>query len=417
MFKNIKATIVIAVLVFVSVNMISCTAGRLATKKRISSGVGLTKETAPVGWRNDGTGVYPKAEPVTEWTEDKNVVWRAKVGGSHSSPVIAGDKVFVTSEPDLLICVDKLTGKLLWEKTSSFEDMAMKISEEDAHPPTNCGYATPTPVTDGKFIYAVFGTGIVSCFDFKGNRKWSIFRKHEYASEDGRSASPVIYKNKLIVSVEYLAAIDVNTGKILWESKEAGESFGTPIIARINNTDILITPQGDVVDPSDGKVLAKAIGAAIYSSPVADNDVVYFSDRYSTAIKLSITGKEVKHKELWETELEESNEIFSSPVVRNGYFHAICANANYYAIDASTGEIVVSKRLEGLETNVYGSVAIAGKYLFLGDGNGSTIVLEHGSKFKQVSKIDFEYGLWGTYIFSGKQMFCRYGDYLYCIGK
>ena len=77
-----------------------------------------------VGWRTDGTGRYPDANPPTHWGPEMNVVWRVKMSNfSVATPLIVGDKVFVCSEPTRLVCVNKADGKILWEKQSSYAEL------------------------------------------------------------------------------------------------------------------------------------------------------------------------------------------------------------------------------------------------------------------------------------------------------
>lgn len=80
----------------------------------------------PVGWRTDGTGNYPQATPPRTWAADKNVVWRTKMPGwSNASPVIVGERIFVCSEPSMLLCVNRADGKVLWQKENSFQDVVL----------------------------------------------------------------------------------------------------------------------------------------------------------------------------------------------------------------------------------------------------------------------------------------------------
>ena len=79
----------------------------------------VSVQAGPVGWRGDGSGVFSKTTPATEWSPTQNVVWKTKMPDwSNATPVIVGDKIFVMSEPDVLICCDVKSGKILWQKTS-----------------------------------------------------------------------------------------------------------------------------------------------------------------------------------------------------------------------------------------------------------------------------------------------------------
>ena len=83
----------------------------------------VSVQADPVGWRGDGSGIFPNTTPATEWSPTENVVWKTKMPDwSNATPVIVGDKIFVMSEPDLLICCDVATGKILWQKSISMFD-------------------------------------------------------------------------------------------------------------------------------------------------------------------------------------------------------------------------------------------------------------------------------------------------------
>jgi outer membrane protein assembly factor BamB len=93
--------------------------------------LGMSHAAEITGWRTDGTGRYPQATPPKEWTTDKNVVWRTKMPGpSNSSPVPVGERLFVCSEPAVLLCVDRKDGKVLWQKENTFQDVSLTPEEQ-----------------------------------------------------------------------------------------------------------------------------------------------------------------------------------------------------------------------------------------------------------------------------------------------
>jgi len=77
-----------------------------------------------IGWRGDGSGQYPSANPVTRWKPEENVLWKTEVGAGHSSPIVVGGRVLVTSEPDVLVCLDAETGRELWRKAHRLADVS-----------------------------------------------------------------------------------------------------------------------------------------------------------------------------------------------------------------------------------------------------------------------------------------------------
>jgi outer membrane protein assembly factor BamB len=393
------------------------------------------------GWRRNGTGIFTGTTPPTEWDDKKNVKWKTMVGGAYSTPVVCGDKVFVTSEKSTITCLNRADGKEVWKKAidadfapGNFKDK-LKSNIENA---PSAGLATPTPVCDGEAVYAVFGTGAICCFELNGVRRWFDFID-PVGLNYGQSASPVLADGKLIVYLDGLSALDSKTGKILWEQKEIEKAYGTPAVMTLGQTKVVVTPTGAVVRLSDGKVLAKDIaenlgGDEFSISPIVQDDIAYYIDRSASAVKLELQGDTVKPKLLWNVDLEES--AFGSPCLYNGLIFACGKTAHYSVLDAATGKRVMidpkekkvaedfilelapagGQAQEMANANVYPSVAIAGKNIYVSNDQGQTFVLEAGKDYKEVKRNQLPEGSGGCLFFDGPELFIRGGDYLYCVG-
>src|SRR5262249_48157440 len=149
-----------------------------------------------------------------------------------SSPVIADDSVLITSEPSNIVCVNAQDGVIRWQASMSAADAPAAFKERAAShesDATACGYAAPTPVCDGHDAYFVFGNGLVACYSLDGKRKWVQFLE-PVAETYGHSSSPLLIGRKLLVNLSHLTALDADTGKILWECAEAGQTYGTPVV-------------------------------------------------------------------------------------------------------------------------------------------------------------------------------------------
>jgi outer membrane protein assembly factor BamB len=203
-----------------------------------SAGLALLLFAAPVcgegvGWRGDGSGCYPQANPPTQWDIDQgtNILWQTDVGPGQSSPIITGKRIFITAARDMLLCVDLLSGKVLWKRDNGYEALPAAVEAPKRRPPAfpSCGYCTPTPVTDGKYAYASYGTGIVVCHDLDGQRCWIRYFNRKQVNGYGRTASPLLVGGKLLISIGGLLALDPHTGKIEYRQQlEIPSAGGMP---------------------------------------------------------------------------------------------------------------------------------------------------------------------------------------------
>jgi outer membrane protein assembly factor BamB len=376
----------------------------------------------PVGWRGDGTGHYPSAVPVTKWSANENVLWKTEAGAGHSSPVVVGERVVVTAEPDLVICLDAATGKELWRKSHSLTNLSAEAAAKASKHSSQYGDATPTPVSDGRFVWVFFGPGIVACHDLAGRERWATWHEFRQTTPYGRTASPVLVGDRLLVHFGPLVCLDAATGKLLWTNDQAKASYGTPAPARLGDVDVVVTPKGHVVRVADGKSLATDLGNCTYTSPVIQDRVAYFIDSSIAAVQLpDRAAEQIECKELWSADLP--GDFFASPVVHAGRVYTMDKAARYYVIDAGTGKTLLDKKLawaSGTRTesaSAYPSLCLAGARLFIGNDAGETILLEPGDQGVVGGSGVLPAGSGATCAFSGARMFARGGKFLYCIGR
>src|SRR5438093_10971514 len=163
-------------------------------------------QTSPYGWRRDGTGVFPDATPPTEWSEKKNIKWQATVGGGHSSPIIAGDRVIVLAEPGTLWCLSRADGKPHW-KIDVEADVLPELKAKLREPSSTKEHARATPGTAGKDVYVTLTNGLVACFSLEGKRRW-VQAVEPPKLTYGPSASPLLVGDKLLVDSIHLKALE-----------------------------------------------------------------------------------------------------------------------------------------------------------------------------------------------------------------
>jgi outer membrane protein assembly factor BamB len=378
----------------------------------------------PVGWRNDGSGRYPLATPPLEWSDTKNILWTTKIGpNKYSSPVVVEGRIFVVADPAWLCCVNAADGSILWKKSNGFDDLPDKV--EGKRPPGDAGNTTPTPASDGQFVYAVFGSGIVASYDLKGERQWIQHFNLKCATEYGRAASPLLAGGKLIVTLSYLLALDPMTGKEVWKNKDVPELYGTPIAATIGGVEVLVMPSGQIVRLQDGKILAADLGGLKFASPIVQDGTVYLIQAGSSAQRFSAPAPDKwEAKQLWDQELEGI--FYASALFDKGLIYAVANENKFNILDAKDGKILASRDLEipdasgrpaDMPANMYSSLALAGNYLFMLNDRGDTLVLDPGRQYKELKRNHLSDAHGGTPAFDGKRIYIRGSQNLYCIGE
>ena len=384
----------------------------------------------PVGWRMDGDGRYPDANPPIHWSPDDNVVWKtAMPAWSNASPVLwaEGGRLFVCSEPDQIMAVDENDGAILWQHALGDVVAFEPISAHKSN-----GYTTPTPVTDGERVFSVFGVGAVAAHTVDGELLWArIVQKPQH--EWGISASPVLGGGVLIVHLVDLFGLDPVTGAEKWRASSKAK-WGSPAVTKISGVDVVITPSGDVFRAADGQQLAEEIGKLEYAAPVVQDGVVYFIQKKAQAVELPtavpastpkgwlgrlsrIVADSFPTPVRWTTRIRGSRH-YASSVIHEGLVYAISREEMFAVIDANTGEVVYQKRLNlgGGSNSAYPSVTLAGDKLFVGSETGTTLVLALGQTYRELARNAIE-GYRSSPVFAGDRMYLRGFEYLYCFGS
>jgi outer membrane protein assembly factor BamB len=377
----------------------------------------------PFGWRGDGTGRFPAADPPTVWSDTKNIRWSAVVGSAYSSPILTEKLAFVTSEPNLLTCLDRSNGKVRWKieiKPADLGDEKGRTAAGEYLPPKDgSGFMAATPLTDGKTVYVVLGNGIVCAVDLEGKRKWTAYIDAEQSTGYGRSSSPLLVGGKLIVHMTNLYAFEPATGKQLWANTDAPSKYGTPTAVQIAGMDVIVTPNGDAVRAADGKTVASDLGIGEHTSPVVRDGVVYLGEAVISALRFDA---KFKATEAWGGTI--GNEVIGSPLVHDGLLFTATGKGELFAFNANgkgdqrpliEGRALFGKA-EGNAPLVYASITLGGKYLFLNSNQGEIVVLEATREAKLVSRNRLASGSGSSPVFSGKELFLRDGDKLLCIG-
>jgi outer membrane protein assembly factor BamB len=413
----------------------------------IASGmVGPVAAEPPVGWRNDGSGAFPTAKPPSEWSSEKNVLWKVTLpGNSYGTPVVVGDNLYVVSDPAELLCISRKDGSIVWKK--SFSDVKGAAvggygpgggfgpgggrgpgggpggGRGPGGPGGPGGFGGPggitatntaaTPVSDGKHIGLVSGNGVVAVYTADGKRLWCRLVEGPRIMF-GHAASPVLLQDKLIVHIEDMVALDVETGKEVWRVKLPA-AHASPVAAKVGKEDVVISPAGSVVRVKDGEVLAKGKFKETQSSPVVQGDTIYIFGKTLEAYKLTCNddGK-VTITSLWSHDGAREMHHLPSPLIHDGLVYGVTTGGFLDVLDAKDGTSVYRERL-GM-SQVYSSVTLAGDLLYVLDTRGKAVVFKPGKKFERVSKNDLDEGTGACPVFADDSLYLRGQKHLFCIG-
>ncbi len=375
-------------------------------------------------------GTSSKPLPVS-WDQKRNVAWQVEVPGhGWSSPVVWGDKVFVTAvlndktpKPqkglyinDLfgkipagehvwkLYCFDFATGKLVWDKTVHQGIPAGPIHLKNT-------YASETCATDGVHVVACFGNLGMFGYDFAtGKEVWKCpLPAHKTRMGWGTSASPVIHKDRVLYvgdneDASYMICLDKATGKQLWKIDRAEKSnWGTPLVwENAQRTEIVVagTPRVHAYD-LDGKPLWEFRGMSSISipTPFATKDMLYVTSGYVIdpvrplyAIKPGATGDiSLKPKEtsnehiLWCQKL--AGPYHPTPVLHGGHIYVLLDRGFLSCYDVATGkEVYAKERIEAGSDKFTSSPWAADGKIYCLSEDGETYIIKAGPKFEVLAK-------------------------------
>ncbi|TWU62932.1 PQQ-binding-like beta-propeller repeat protein [Crateriforma conspicua] len=397
------------------------------------------------GVSNDG-GSLPE-----QWSPKANVAWKTALPGAGvSSPIVVGDRVFVTAysgygldrqDPgdinDLvrhLVCVDLQTGEPLWQKdvpAAQPEDPYTGIGVT-AH-----GYASHTPVSDGKNVYAYFGKSGLHAFDLDGNPLWNVpLGKESDPWKWGSSSSPILFEDTVIVTAsaesQAIVAVDKATGKEVWRQEAEGLDgmWGTPLLVQIDDqrTDLVMSVPKEVwgLDPRTGKLrwyAATSDAEQAHSSAVADGHRVFaFTGRGGGSASVQAGGNgDVTDSQVDWTGRDSAR--FGSPVFDGKNLYLV-AGGVLTVIDPETGDKVTQNRLEGasrgggMGSQDYGSPIIADGKLIYVNGSGQAFVYRLGDEAELlgVNRVTADAETFGgTPAVAQGRLLLRSNKHLYCV--
>ena len=395
----------------------------------------------------------------------ENILWRTPIPGlAHSSPVVWGHRVFVTSaissRPDatfkpglygdgessedlsshkwVLYAIDKRTGIIEWERVA-FEG----VPRERRH--IKSTYASASPATDGRIVVAWFGSQGVHAYDVNGKSLWKVdLGRVDMGAYDiptyewGPASSPIIWNDLVIIQCDtqtdsFLIALDVATGKTIWKTdREELPSWGTPTVADTSAGIQLLTNASNFIrayDPRTGKELWRLGRSSKITAPtplVSDDLIVVASGRgperpifvVRPNARGDITladGKTASETIAWSRTGRGS--YMPTPLVYQGRLYVLANNGTFDAYNLKTGEEIYRQRLPAIGSGYSASPVAADGKIYLTNEDGEIVVVAAGDKFTHIATNSMGELLMATPALSEGVMYVRSAQSLFAVGK
>lgn len=383
----------------------------------------------------NGQGIASERDLPVTWSTSDNIAWKTAIPGKGwSSPIVFEDRVFLTTTTEegvscRVLCVDRRTGAIQWN-SEVHRQVPGPMRRQNS-------YATPTPVCDGKQVYAVFYDGTAVAVNFAGELVWKNSEMKFY-SLHGLGASPTLSGDVLIMPFDgssreeqrlgwkipwekaVVIAYDTTTGTVRWKGRRGESRVGhvTPILAE--DGELLISAGGDRVqgfDAASGERIWSIYsqGEGVTPSPVLGNGLIYTSSGFEEptirAIRLGGQGDVTKTHIAWEQ--KRGVPALASPLYVAPHLYTITRDNILHCIDAKTGDIVWVERLQGVHS---ASPVFADGRIYILSEEGVTRVIRPGDEYVELARNDLEEKCAASMAVSQGQFFIRSAENLFCIG-
>jgi outer membrane protein assembly factor BamB len=395
-------------------------------------------------WRGpQANGISGEKGLPVKWSPAENIAWKLPLPSrSGATPIIWGDRIFLNvaladGEGDLEFwVVDRAKGQVLWKRPLGGGNMRARKQN----------MSSPSPVTDGKSVWVMTGTGVLKAFDFSGKELWARDIQKDYGPFGlnwGYASSPLLHGDSLYVQVlhgmktddpSYLLRIDKTTGKTLWRVerptdaiRESPDSYTTPLLVKVGSGHEIVIVGGDVVtghDLKDGKELWRLGGLnpennpnyRIVASPIVISDgIVLAASRVKplVALKPGGRGNVTESHTLWS--FDRGPDV-PTPVSDGKYVYVVDDRGVVHCLDAKTGAIVYGP--ERLPPGTYSaSPVLADGKIYITNEDGLTSVFAPGPKFELIAQNPLEDYCLSSPAISDGQIFIRTTANLWAIGE
>lgn len=379
-------------------------------------------------------GVAPEANPPVRWDERTNIRWKTALPGrGNSSPVIWGDTIYVTTAVTgettcqfVVLAISRKDGSVLWKKV---------VCEEGLPTPTHAdgSWASGSPITDGEFVYAYFGSQGLYCLDRDGNVKWQKrFGVMKTRNNFGEGASPALHGDTLLLTWDqegpgFIVAFDKKTGEEKWRvERNEPTAWATPLVVEQAGKKQVIASATQRIRSYDfvtGKLLWECGGMTgnVIPTPVQLGDLVIamsgFRGAAAVAVKLAEAADDITGKsEAIAWKLAADTSYVPSPLLSGDRLYFLKVNAGLLScLDARTGKPhYAGQALEGVK-KIYASPVSAGGRVYITSTEGLTFVLKDAATFELLAtnKLDDKFTASAAVV--GKDLILRGQKHLYCL--
>jgi outer membrane protein assembly factor BamB len=398
-------------------------------------------------------------------TTGENILWRTPIPGlAHSSPIVWGDRVFVTTavsslasatfKPGLygdgdasedrstqkwmIVALDKKTGKTIWERVA-YEGVPLNKRHMKST------YASATPATDGRIVVAWFGSEGVYAYDVNGRFRWKValgrvnMGAYDIPSyEWGPASSPIIWGNLVFIQCDtqadsFVMALNKDTGALVWKTlRQEYPSWGTPTVATLGANVQLVTNASKFIrayDPLTGKELWRLGGSSLITAPTpvfTEDAIVVVSGRaperpifvIKPGARGDLTlpeGKTSSDTILWSRTGRGS--YMPTPLIYNGILYVLGNNGVFDAYELKTGAEIYRQRLTTIGDGYSASPVAADGKIYLSNEDGDMTVVQAGREFKALGTNAMGELLMATPALSDGVMYVRTAKTLFAIGR
>jgi outer membrane protein assembly factor BamB len=394
-------------------------------------------------WRGPlANGIAPESNPPVSWNENTNIKWRTAIPGKgFSTPIIWDKYVFVsTAVPKegaagstmmpytfKVVALNRADGKIFWEKTVADEEVQDRIHQ-------TASQISNSSVTDGKFLYAYFGSRGLFCLDFKGNIIWKRdFGLMQKKMNFGEGSSPALYDNKIVIQWDHegqseIFCVDKTTGKDLWKrERDEPTSWATPFIVKYGGKVQVITAASNKVrsyNLDNGDIIWECSGLTgnVIPNPVFGDGILYVMSGYRgnalMAISLAKAKGDISGSDAIIWSANTGTPYVPSPLLVNRRLYFLRQNSGALScLDATNGKVLYGTKMLANLGVVYNSPVYAGGRIYLLGGSGLTYTLKDGPDLEVISENKLDDSFTASPVIAGDEMFLRGQKFVYCIAQ